>query len=70
MKAIALIPGTTTLQLVDRPEPIITAPDDVKVRVLRVGICGTPRHAYSDFAAALGQHPSDEIKAVIEWTTG
>jgi threonine dehydrogenase-like Zn-dependent dehydrogenase len=29
--------------LVDRPEPEIAAPDDVKVRVLQVGICGTDR---------------------------
>lgn len=43
MKAIALVPGTTQVQVVDRPEPGIVAPDDVKLRVLRVGICGTDR---------------------------
>jgi threonine dehydrogenase-like Zn-dependent dehydrogenase len=43
MKAIALTPGTKKLSLVDRPEPAITAPDEVKVQVLRVGICGTDR---------------------------
>jgi threonine dehydrogenase-like Zn-dependent dehydrogenase len=43
MKAIAIVPGTTTLRLVDRPEPSIAAPDEVKVQVLRVGICGTDR---------------------------
>lgn len=43
MKAIACVPNTTTLSLVERPEPQITAPDQVKVRVLRVGICGTDR---------------------------
>ena len=43
MKAIALVPGTTTLQLVDRPVPTITAPDEIKLRVLQVGICGTDR---------------------------
>jgi threonine dehydrogenase-like Zn-dependent dehydrogenase len=43
MKAIAIIPGSTTLRLVDRPEPSIVAPDEVKLRVLRVGICGTDR---------------------------
>lgn len=47
MKAIALVPGTTTLHLVDRPEPTITAPDDVKIRVLCVGICGTDREEVS-----------------------
>jgi threonine dehydrogenase-like Zn-dependent dehydrogenase len=43
MEAIALIPGTKTVQLVDRPEPQITEPDDIKLKVLRVGICGTDR---------------------------
>ena len=27
----------------------------------------THRHAYTDFASALNQHPADEIKSVIEW---
>jgi glucose 1-dehydrogenase len=43
MKAISVIPGTKTVRLVDRPEPSISAPDEIKVRVLRVGICGTDR---------------------------
>jgi threonine dehydrogenase-like Zn-dependent dehydrogenase len=43
VKAIAIVPGTTTLRLVDRPEPSLTAADEVKLRVLRVGICGTDR---------------------------
>lgn len=43
MKAIALVPGTTNLRLVDRPEPVISSPDEVKLQVLQVGICGTDR---------------------------
>ena len=43
MKAIAVVPGTQTIRLVERPEPFITAPDEIKVRVRRVGICGTDR---------------------------
>lgn len=43
MKAIASVPNTSTLLLVQRPEPMITTPDEVKLRVLRVGICGTDR---------------------------
>jgi len=43
MQAIALVPGTTEVRIVERPEPQIEAPDDVKLRVLRVGICGTDR---------------------------
>jgi threonine dehydrogenase-like Zn-dependent dehydrogenase len=47
MKAIAIVPGTTIVHLVDRPEPSITAPDEVKVQILRVGICGTDREEVS-----------------------
>ncbi len=43
MKAVALTPGTRAIRLVDVPEPAVTSPDDVKVRILRVGICGTDR---------------------------
>ncbi len=43
MKAISIKPGTTSIQLVERPEPKIGAPDDVKVKIVRVGICGTDR---------------------------
>lgn len=43
MKAIAVIPGTETIRLIDRPEPELKLPDDIKLRVLRVGICGTDR---------------------------
>jgi threonine dehydrogenase-like Zn-dependent dehydrogenase len=47
MKAIALVPGTTTLRLVDRPEAKITGPDEIKVRTVQVGICGTDREEAS-----------------------
>jgi threonine dehydrogenase-like Zn-dependent dehydrogenase len=43
MKAIAVVPGAPGVRLVDRPEPSIAAPDEVKLRVLRVGVCGTDR---------------------------
>jgi threonine dehydrogenase-like Zn-dependent dehydrogenase len=43
MKAITVVPGTKNVRLVDRPEPSISAPDQIKVLVLRVGICGTDR---------------------------
>jgi threonine dehydrogenase-like Zn-dependent dehydrogenase len=47
MKAITLTPGTTELRLANRPEPSITSSDEVKIRVLRVGICGTDREEAS-----------------------
>jgi len=43
MKALALIPGTTTLRIVNRPEPTVTTPDKVQLQILQVGICGTDR---------------------------
>ena len=43
MNAIAVVPGTKTVRVVDRPEPSIAAPDEIKLRVVRVGICGTDR---------------------------
>ena len=47
MKAIAIVPGTAGSRLVERPEPSITTPDEVKIRVIRVGICGTDREEVS-----------------------
>ena len=47
MKAIALTTGTSGVRLVELIEPAATFPDDVKVRILRVGICGTDREEVS-----------------------
>lgn len=47
MKAIAIIPGTTEVSLVDVEEPMIKAPDEVKIKVWQVGICGTDREEVS-----------------------
>jgi glucose 1-dehydrogenase len=47
MKAIAITPGTKDVHLLDRPEPKLSAPDEIKLRVLRVGICGTDREEVS-----------------------
>jgi threonine dehydrogenase-like Zn-dependent dehydrogenase len=52
MKAISLVPGTTTLRLVERSEPSITSADDVKLQVLQVGICGTDREEAAGGRAA------------------
>ncbi|HET7896638.1 MAG TPA: alcohol dehydrogenase catalytic domain-containing protein, partial [Flavisolibacter sp.] len=43
MKAIAIVPGTTQVALIDVEEPQVTAPDEVKLEMLQVGICGTDR---------------------------
>jgi threonine dehydrogenase-like Zn-dependent dehydrogenase len=43
MRAIALVPGTKTLRLVERTEPTVQSPDEIKLKVVQVGICGTDR---------------------------
>jgi glucose 1-dehydrogenase len=43
MKAISAKPGTTAVHLVEREEPTVKTDDEIKLRVLRVGICGTDR---------------------------
>src|SRR3989442_958956 len=43
MKAIAVFPGKREIRLVDHPEPKISKPSDVKLRILEVGICGTDK---------------------------
>ena len=61
MKAIAVVPGTTTVRLVDRPEPQVVAADDVKVQVLRVGICGTDREEAAGGRALLPNGQADLV---------
>jgi threonine dehydrogenase-like Zn-dependent dehydrogenase len=43
MKAAAVNPHTRSTSLVDIEEPKITTPNGVKLRILRVGVCGTDR---------------------------
>jgi len=47
MNAIVITPGTSTVRVVQRPDPVIARPDEVKVRTLQVGICGTDREEAS-----------------------
>ncbi len=43
MKAVAVFPGRREVRLVDHPEPRIAGQDDVKLRMLEVGVCGTDK---------------------------
>ncbi len=61
MKAITLVPGTTNVRLLDRPEPSIRAADDVKLQVLQVGICGTDRDEAAGGRAAPPPGHSDLV---------
>jgi len=47
MKAVSVFPGTQTLKIVEHEDPHITQPDQVKLRLLDVGICGTDREICS-----------------------
>jgi len=57
MKGVGVIPKSKELRLIDHPEPTITAPTEVKVRTLQVGICGTDREICT---FAYGQPPAGE----------
>jgi threonine dehydrogenase-like Zn-dependent dehydrogenase len=61
MKAIAVVPGTKNVRLVDRQEPMITSPGEVKVKILRVGICGTDREE----AAGGRSRPPDNAQELV-----
>ena len=43
MKAISIVPGSKNISITDVEEPEITQPDEVKLKVWQVGICGTDR---------------------------
>lgn len=43
MKAVAVFPESKEVKIVDYEEPRISAPTEVKLRVLEVGVCGTDK---------------------------
>lgn len=43
MKAVAVFPHTREVKIIDHEEPRITRPEEVKLRILDVGICGTDK---------------------------
>jgi threonine dehydrogenase-like Zn-dependent dehydrogenase len=43
MKAIGVAQARKEIKLVDHPEPKIAAPDEVKLRMLDIGVCGTDK---------------------------
>jgi threonine dehydrogenase-like Zn-dependent dehydrogenase len=62
MKAIANISKTNKLHLVQRPEPKIGAAEQVKLRVLQVGICGTDRE---EAAGGRSKPPTGQKELVL-----
>jgi len=61
VNAIAVVPGTRGVRVVDRPEPAVTAPDEVKLKVVRVGICGTDREEAAGGRALLPDGQKDLV---------
>jgi threonine dehydrogenase-like Zn-dependent dehydrogenase len=47
MKAVAVFPSTKQVKVIDHPEPAISAPTEVKLRMIDVGVCGTDKEIVS-----------------------
>ncbi len=62
MKAIAITPGKAGVRLVQRPEPALATPTQVKLRVVRVGICGTD---HEEIAGGRAEAPAGAGELVI-----
>lgn len=62
MKAIAIVPGKGNIHLVDIEEPNVELPNQVKLKVLQVGICGTDRE---EAVGGRADAPANEDHLVI-----
>ena len=62
MKAIAVFPASREVKLIEQVEPVITQPDQVKLRMLDVGICGTDKEICT---FVYGTPPADSDYLVI-----
>jgi threonine dehydrogenase-like Zn-dependent dehydrogenase len=62
MKAVGVLPEKKEVALLQHPTPHITAPTEVKVRTLEVGICGTDREICT---FAYGWPPTDSEYLVL-----
>jgi threonine dehydrogenase-like Zn-dependent dehydrogenase len=62
MKAIACTPGTKELRIVDRAEPAVADPSEVKLQVVRVGICGTDRE---EAAGGRARSPAGRTELIL-----
>lgn len=56
--------------VVARPDPVLSAPDDVILRIERVGLCGSDQHHFQGDLGAAGELypriPGHEVSAVVE----
>ena len=56
MKGVGVVPKERELRLIEHPEPAISAPNELKIRTIEVGICGTDREICT---FAYGQPPGN-----------
>jgi threonine dehydrogenase-like Zn-dependent dehydrogenase len=47
MKAIGVLPSKREVRLVDHPDPVLRAADEVKIRMIDIGVCGTDKEICS-----------------------
>jgi threonine dehydrogenase-like Zn-dependent dehydrogenase len=62
MKAIAIVPGKGDVSLITVEEPVISSPDEVKLEVVEVGICGTDRE---EVEGGRADAPAGESRLII-----
>jgi threonine dehydrogenase-like Zn-dependent dehydrogenase len=62
VKAIAVTPGNKSVGIIDQPEPRISTPTDVKLRMIEAGVCGTDKEIC---AFEYGTPPSGMEQLVI-----
>ncbi|HVT09467.1 MAG TPA: glucose 1-dehydrogenase [Polyangia bacterium] len=62
MRAVAMFPAEKKIRLVERPTPALKEPDQVRLRMLQVGVCGTD-HEIARFE--YGTPPAGEPYLVI-----
>ena len=60
MKAAAVFPGKREVKIIDHPEPSITLPDQIKLRILDIGLCGTDKEI-SSFEYGIPPQGSDYL---------
>jgi len=62
MKAVAVFPADRRFDVIDHPEPSLSSPMQVKMRMLEVGICGTDKEIV---AFEYGTPPEDSPYLII-----
>ena len=62
MRAVAMFPKERQIRVIDRPSPALEADDQVKLRMLDVGVCGTD-HDIAHFE--YGSPPAGELYLVM-----